>query len=127
MLFKSLIKFTEILSLFCMYFFFSVDDIITSQSKKAYCQYWQDTFTDVLPSPDSGKSSIYEVHQFSSLIISSSPEIELEDRKVDLSSERVQAFSTKTLFKPVSQGLYTGCQVNFICGTLPFTHLQGQA
>ena len=55
------------------------------------------------------------------------PKNQLRVRKVNFSSERVQAFSTKTLFKPVSQGLYTGCQVNFVRGTFPFTHLQGQA
>ena len=51
-----------------------------------------------------GKSSIYEVHQFSSLVISSSPEIENRSERSILAMREYKHFQQKHLefFKPVS-------------------------
>ena len=51
-----------------------------------------------------GKSSIYEVHKFSSIVISSSPEIEYRSEKSILAVREYKHFQQKhlELFKPVS-------------------------
>ena len=51
-----------------------------------------------------GKSSIHEVHQFSSLVINSSPEIEYRSEKSILAVREYKHFQQKHLefFKPVS-------------------------